>query len=80
MSSWLAGWLGATSNEQCEAGAYVSVTPEMLQQLDFAQGALGQNLLAKDIGDFLDGNSLVGLVIDGSTIHNRIEISIRSCS
>lgn len=52
----------------------------MLQQLDFAQGALGQNLLAKDIGDFLDGNSLVGLVVDGSTVHNRIQVSVRPCS
>jgi len=41
------------------------VTPEVLQELDLAQGTLGQNLLAKNIGDLFDGNSLVGLVIHG---------------
>lgn len=30
----------------------------MLQQLDLAQGALGQDLLAEDIGDLLDGDAL----------------------
>ena len=35
----------------------------MLQELDLAQGALGQDLLAEDIGDLLDGDALVGLVI-----------------
>lgn len=37
----------------------------MLQELDLAQGALGKDLLAEDIGDFLDGNTLVGLVVHG---------------
>jgi hypothetical protein len=40
------------------------VAPEVLEQLDLAQGALGQNLLAEDIGDLLDGDTLVGLVVD----------------
>jgi hypothetical protein len=41
------------------------VTPEVLEELDLAQGALGQDLFAEDIGDLLDGDALVGLVIDG---------------
>lgn len=56
-------------------GAYVSVAPEMLQELDLAQSALGQNLLAEDIGDFLDGNTLVGLVVDRSTIQIHEAVS-----
>ena len=39
----------------------------MLEKLDLAQGALGQNLLAKNIGDLLDGDALVGLVVNGGT-------------
>lgn len=40
---------------------------EVLEKLDLAQGALGQNLLAKNIGDLLDGDALVGLVVNGGT-------------
>lgn len=40
----------------------------MLKQFYFSQGALGQDLLAEDIGDFLDGNALTRLDICGSTI------------
>lgn len=35
----------------------------MLQQLDLAQGALGQDLLAEDIGDLLDGDALARRVV-----------------
>lgn len=45
-----------------EAGD-VPVPSEVLQQLDLAQGTLGQNLLAEDIGDLLDSNTLSGLVV-----------------
>lgn len=65
----------AVCDARGDGGAYVSVTPEMLQELDLAQGALGQNLLAEDIGDFLDGNTLVGLVIDRSTIQVHVVVS-----
>jgi hypothetical protein len=34
---------------------------EVLQQLDLAQRALGQNLLAKNIGDLLDGDAFCGM-------------------
>lgn len=39
------------------------MSPEVLKELYFAQGTLGQNLLAEDIGDLLDGNAFIGLVI-----------------
>jgi len=41
------------------------VAPKVLEQLDLAQGALGQDLLAEDIGDLLDGDALICLVVDG---------------
>jgi hypothetical protein len=44
----------------------ISVSSEVLQELDFAQGTLGQDLLAEDIGDLLDGHALAGLVVGGS--------------
>jgi hypothetical protein len=37
------------------------------QQLDLAQGALGQDLLAEDIGNLLDSDALVRLVVYGGT-------------
>jgi hypothetical protein len=43
-------------------------TSEVLQELDFAQGTLGQDLLAEDIGDLLDGHALAGLVVGGSAV------------
>jgi hypothetical protein len=42
--------------------------PEMLQQLDLAQSALSQNLLAKNICDLLDSHALVGLAVHGSAV------------
>lgn len=46
---------------------YVAVTSEMLQQLDLSQGPLGQDLLAEDIGDFLDGDTITGLGVGRGT-------------
>jgi hypothetical protein len=40
----------------------------MLKELDLSQSALGQDLLAEDIGNLLDGNTLTSLVIRGSTM------------
>jgi hypothetical protein len=40
----------------------------VLQQLDLAQGALGENLLAEHIGDLLDSHSLVRLTVYCSTV------------
>ncbi len=46
---------------------HVAVASEVLEELDLAQGALGQDLLAEDIGDLLDGDAFAGLVIHGGT-------------
>jgi len=40
---------------------------EVLKQLDLTQGALGEDLFAEDICDFLYGDTLAGLVVDGRT-------------
>jgi hypothetical protein len=37
------------------------VATEMLEQLDLSQGTLGEDLLAEDIGDFLDSDAFAGL-------------------
>jgi hypothetical protein len=47
---------------------HISVAAEVLEQLDFAQGALGQDLLAEDIGDLLDGNAFARLVVHSGTV------------
>lgn len=39
----------------------------MLQQLDLSQSALGQNLLAEDVGDLFDSDAFAGLVVGGRT-------------
>jgi hypothetical protein len=40
----------------------------VLQQLDLAQRALCEDLLAEDIGDLLDGHAFAGLVVGGRTV------------
>jgi hypothetical protein len=42
---------------------------EVLQKLDLSKRSLGQDLLAEDIGDLLDGNALSSLIVCRSTIH-----------
>ena len=42
-------------------------TSEVLQELDFAQCPLGQDLLAEHIGDLLDGHALARLAVGRST-------------
>lgn len=61
-------WSSCSIGDQGRGSTHIAMAAEVLEQLDLAQGALGENLLAEDICDFLDGNTLVGLVIDGSTI------------
>ena len=39
---------------------------EVLQQFDLAQGTLGQDLLAKHIGDLLDGHPFPRCIVGGS--------------
>lgn len=46
---------------------YVTVAAKVLQQLDFSQGALGQDLLAEHIGDLFDGDALARYIVGGRT-------------
>lgn len=55
------------STQAHPTGARWKHTSEMLQQLDLAQGSLGQDLLAEDIGDLLDCDALARLVVRGRT-------------
>ena len=53
----------------CDIGGaitHIAMTTEMLQELDFTQGAFCKDLLAKDIGDLLDSYAFAGLVVGGS--------------
>lgn len=43
------------------------MSSEVLEELYLAQSSLGQDLLAEDIGDLLDSNTLAGLVVHGGT-------------
>lgn len=43
------------------------MTSEVLQQLDLSQRPLGQNLLAKHIGNLLDGDALTRLRVGSGT-------------
>lgn len=54
-------WMGVSIVSYSALGR--SLTSEVLQQLDFSERTLGQDLLAEDIGDLLDGNALLGLVV-----------------
>jgi hypothetical protein len=49
-------------------GRSTTLTSEVLQQLDLAQGTLGEDLLAEDIGDLFDGDALARLVVGGSAV------------
>lgn len=53
--------------------AYIAMASEVLEELDLTQGALGQDLLAEDIGNLLDGDALVALVVDGGAIRTHEE-------
>lgn len=47
----------------CSTGANGQHTSEVLQQLDLTQRALGEDLLAEDVGHLLDGHALACLVV-----------------
>ena len=47
---------------------WARLASKVLQQLDLAQGALGQDLLAEDIGDLLDGNAFARRVVGGRAV------------
>jgi hypothetical protein len=48
---------------------------EVLEELDLAQGSLGQDLLAEYIGDFLDGNTFASLGVGCGTTRGGLLIS-----
>ena len=60
-----------------ECKTYVAVASKVLQQLDLAQGALGQDLLAEDIGDLLDGDALARPVVGRGAVWS---ISVLCCA
>lgn len=46
---------------------YIAMATEVLEQLDLSQSALGQNLLAEDVGNLLHRDTLASLDVGGST-------------
>ena len=48
-------------------GSYVAVPSKVLKQLYLSQSPLCQNFFAENIGDFLDGYPLTGLIIGSGT-------------
>ena len=50
------------------------MTAEVLEQLDLTESALGEDLLAEDIGHLLDGDTLAGLDV-GSRAFNCQHVS-----
>ncbi len=48
------------------AATYISVTAEVLKELDLTQRSFCENLFAEDIGDFLDGHTFACLRIGRS--------------
>src|SRR5690242_8951379 len=69
MLSWShAAMVPRSQGPTARISTYVAVAAEVLEQLDLAQGALGEDLLAEDIGDLLDGDALLGLVVDGGAV------------
>lgn len=50
---------------------YIAMSSEVLQELYLTQGALGQDLLAKDIGNLLDRDTLVCLVVHRCTATSK---------
>jgi hypothetical protein len=47
---------------------YITMSPEVLQELNLSQCTLSQNLLAEDISDLLDRNTFLGLSIRRGTV------------
>jgi hypothetical protein len=46
---------------------HIAVAAEVLKKLNLSQCPLGQNFLAEDIGNLLDGDALASMNIRGST-------------
>lgn len=60
--------------------SYITVSSEVLEQLDLPKGALSEDLLAEYIGDFLDGDAVARLVVHGSAIRRRWRQSLQPAS
>ena len=56
------------------------MTTEVLQEFDFTQSSLCENLFAEDIGDFLDGHSFSGLSIGRGALKLVSEIAEKTHS
>lgn len=54
-------------------------TSEVLQQLDLAQGTLGEDLLAEDIGDLFYGDAFTSLVVGGRAA-STLSVSSSVCA
>lgn len=54
---------------------YVTMAAEVLEQLNFSQSTLCENLLAENIGDFLDGDALACLSVGRSANEKHREVS-----
>lgn len=51
--------------------AHIAVTPEVLKKLDLSESAFGEDLLAKDVGDFFDCDAFAGLIIRRSAVNSK---------
>jgi hypothetical protein len=50
-------------------GSYIAMSSEVLEQLDLSQRTLCENLLAEDIGHFLDSDALSILGVGRRAVH-----------
>ena len=55
------------------------MTSEVLEELDLSQCSLSKNLLAEDIGHFLDSNTLSILRVGGRAIGVNMRLLVRHC-
>ena len=55
--------------------SYIAVTSKVLKEFDLPQRALGKDLLAKDICNFLNSNTFVRLGIGGCAVGSCISLT-----
>ena len=64
---------GISCRESCgRARTYVAMTTKVLKKLDLSQSPLGKDLLAEDVGDLFDSDS-----ISSETVRCRATIGVR---
>ena len=54
--------------------------PEVLEQFDLSQSPLGEDLLAEDIGDLLDGNTVTSHIVGSLTGIEDEQVGSSGCS